>query len=113
MYDGVGKVYYMYLRVYVREIINGSVCVWSWFEKSYRGVGKEEKWTVRPMTRPVCGHDASYKHMQCANVALTISCVCECRLSIINIFLVSAQCGWEAWLSCAWLFLAARAIFDR
>ena len=27
MYDGVGKVYYMYLRVYVREIINGSVCV--------------------------------------------------------------------------------------
>ena len=22
------------LRVYVREIINGSVCVWSWFEKS-------------------------------------------------------------------------------
>ena len=97
----------------MREIINGSVCVWSWFEKSFRGVGKEEKWTVRPMTRPVCGHDASYKHMQCANVALTLSCVCECRLSIINIFLVSAQCGWEAWLSCAWLFLAARAIFDR
>ena len=60
--------------------------------KKVRRVGKEEKWTVRPMTRPVCGHDASYKHMR-ANVALTLSCVCECGLSIINIFLVSAQCG--------------------